>query len=288
MKSYEDTQITYGTIGYITNLSDVNILLNNLIASHKFINKMSRLIFSFNYKSYDDEFAMSVENELRSKLKILKMFKSFEHDDIHFHHSLNNRGHSFGTCDLDNYIVNYCKLKKYDWLVKTSMDVTIDDYEFPWDRIDLNTHDFFYLDSFSYSDILAYQSDMNFFMNHRFVPQTNFYIIDTSKIDVLVDPTYLKWSYKELHSIEGYNGKPWDYIKEWSCEHFLAICSTKNRLRRKNLLSKKESEELIEFVFKIMYPDPSHKNISVLGICHLHFPTLNLFYKLKNSCKYVT
>jgi len=179
-----------------------------------------------------------------------------------------NRGPNFGAADLDNIIFDFVKYStKSKWLVKISADVTIN----PDMNIEVEDgYDFYYINGFSFETTTKYTYDE--MMNEYFLPQTNFYMIDVTKVDYLTDKKMLNRTYKEAKEY-GYNiAKIWESIPNWSCEDFLKETVIRNGLKKYHILSNKSYNNLYSFIKSYKVGDPSHKNIMINGICHWHFP----------------
>jgi hypothetical protein len=114
--------------------------------------------------------------------------------------------------------------------------------------------------------------DFNFdkIINENFYPQTNFYIINTSKIDYLNNKEYINSTFEIISKLPEYNGRIWEYIQGWSCEDFLKQCVKRNNLIKEHLVSLKKYRTLLKWVYEQEIHDPSHKNIMIEGICHFH------------------
>ena len=110
-------------------------------------------------------------------------------------------------------------------------------------------------------------------LKEDFYPQTNFYFINVSKTDYLTDKDYINETYNQVQqSTPNYNGKIWEYIQDWSCEHFLVKCVKRNNLAQYHLLPRKKYITLLEHVNQNQIHDCSHKNIMINGICHFQHP----------------
>jgi hypothetical protein len=124
-----------------------------------------------------------------------------------------------------------------------------------------------------------YDLDLDKFINDDyFYPQTNFYFINVSKTDYLNDAHYINETYNYTKSLNNYNGRVWEYIENWSCEKFLKDCVERNNLKIEHLLMGSTYISLLNFIKDQKCQDPSHKNIMMENICHLHFPEQNIIY----------
>jgi hypothetical protein len=245
----------YGTVGYISSQDDLNLLEQYIIYNLPVLKEFKQIIIATNYSDLS-----LIEN---NKQIWVKYFPNCILLD-----SKVNRGHSFGTADLDNLVFNYCKKENIEWLFKSSNDVIIKesflDKEIP-------EVDFYYLIGISYEDL--YLNNFNYEkILDKFFPQTNGYFINVSKCDYLVTKEFLDTTYNQVMNIPEYNNKPWEYINEWSCELFLSKCVKRNNLSKYYLLDIEKHNQLCEIVNTYKIGDPSHKNIMIDGICHFQSP----------------
>lgn len=189
-----------------------------------------------------------------------------------------NRGHSFGIADQENTIIDYCHNNNIKWICKSSFDVVFDSSIL---SIEIDESDFYYIDGFSFETLYNNNFDFNKLYTSHFFPQTNFYFLDTTKIDYIYDKKYVDETYNYIQNLDEYNGKVWEYIKGWECEGFLLSCVERNNLKKSHLISKGTYNELFNLIKNNRIGDPSHKNIMINGICHFHFPNQNVV-QLKN------
>lgn len=180
-----------------------------------------------------------------------------------------NRGHSFGTVDLDNSIFKFCKQNKWGWLCKMSSDFIVKE-EFLQRSIEEG--DFYFTNNSGYGGIEKWNFDVDSIIKKAFLPQTNFYILNTEKVDFFIDESYINTTYEKSKTIQNFSGRPWEYFPNWSCELFLKNCVENSKLKKINLLSKQEQKNLLNAIIMYRIQDGSHKNILVGGICHFHNP----------------
>jgi len=245
----------YGTVGYISSQDDLNLLEQYIVYNLPVLKEFKQIIVATNYSNLS-----LIENNKQIWIKYFP--------DCILLDSKINRGHSFGTADLDNSVFNYCKKENIEWLFKSSNDVIIKesflDKEIP-------EVDFYYLIGISYEDL--YLNNFNYEkILDKFFPQTNGYFINISKCDYLVTNEFLDTTYEQVMNIPGYNNKPWEHINGWSCELFLGKCVERNNLTKHYLLDIKKHNQLCEIVHAYKIGDPSHKNIMIEGICHFQYP----------------
>jgi hypothetical protein len=247
----------YGTIGYISSQDDLNILEQYIIYNLSILKEFEKIIIATNYSDVD-LFCNS------NKELWVKYFPNCILID-----SFKNRGHNFGTADLDNLIFNYCRENNIEWLCKSANDVIIQ--ESILDK-EIDEADFYYMNGIGYGGMIKYDFDFERIIAEDFYPQTNFYFINISKIDYLNDQKYLDETYNQIQNIPNYNGKIWEYINGWSCEDFLKQCIIRNNLKKEHLISQEYYFILLHIVKDNHIHDSSYKNIMIEDICHLQYP----------------
>lgn len=247
----------YSTIGYISSQDDIDLLESYILHNLPVLKEFKQIIAVTNYKSYPD---FVKENTQLWK----KYFPNCILIDLKI-----NRGHSFGIADSENAIIDYCKENNIDWLCKASNDILLQESIL---NKNIGEADFYYLNGIGYGGMVSYNFDFDKIINEDFYPQTNFYFINTSKIDYLYDNDYTNKTYNYIQSIPNYSGRIWEYIKGWSCETFLKQCIERNNLSKYHLVSLENYNKLLQLVKNYQIHDCSHKNILIEGICHFHFP----------------
>jgi len=244
----------YGTVGYISTQTDLELLEQYIIYNLPVLKEFKQIVVATNYGSQ-----FHIQNS--------QVWKKYFPDCILIDSEV-NRGHNFGTADLDNLIFDWCKENNEEWLCKVSNDTILQESILD---IKINEADFYYLIGISYEDL--YLSNFNYEkILDKFFPQTNFYFINVSKCDYLNNKEYLNTTFDYMLTIPNYNGKIWEYIENWSCELFLKQCIERNNLTKYYLLDKNKHNQLCEVVNLYKIGDPSHKNIMVSGVCHYHYP----------------
>ena len=246
----------YGTIGYISCEKDLELLEQYIVYNTPVLKEFKQIIIATNYKN---------ENliDINSKL-----WKKYFPDCILLDSKI-NRGHNFGTADLDNIVFDWCKNNNETWLCKLSNDVILQESLLDKEIIE---SDFYYLNGISYEDLHLVSFNYDKIYKERFFPHTNFYFINVSKCDFLNDKNYLDETYRYSKSISNYNNKIWEYVPGWSCELFLKNCVERNKLSKQYLLNQEKNNILCQVIETYNIGDPSHKNIMVDGICHFHYP----------------
>ena len=249
----------YGTIGYVKSQDDIDLLESYILYNLKVLEEFKQIVVATNYGA-----PLQVENS--------ELWKKYFPDCIIIDSQL-NRGHNYGNTDLDNLIFEWCKENNEEWLCKGVNDIILDSKLF---EIEVEEADFYYMNGFSFETIFNHKMDLDYLDQNHFTPQTNFYIINISKTDYLNNKEYLSETYDLLMSIPNFNGKPWEYIKGWSCEEFLALCISRNNLTKYNLFKGELYEKLFNLIKLNKIGDPSHKNIMIQGICHHHPPNQSI------------
>jgi hypothetical protein len=248
----------YGTIGYISSQDDLNLLEQYILYNLPVLKEFKRIAVFTNYKDYSNGDLILNNNQLWTKY----------FPNCVYINNPTNRGHNFGTTDLDNLAVKYCKLREDEWLCKSSNDVILQE-----EILDkqIEEADFYYLNGIGYGGMIPYNFDFNKIINEDFYPQTNFYFLNVSKIDYLNDQAYLDKTYQYIQNIPNYNGKIWEYVKGWSCEDFLKNCIERNKLLKYHLIPEKKYLSLLQLVKDNQIHDSSHKNIMIEGVCHYQY-----------------
>jgi hypothetical protein len=198
----------YGTIGYISSQDDINLLEQYILYNLPVLKEFKKIVVATNYKDPLDSDLIIKNNNLW-----VKYFP-----DCSYINSPTNRGHNFGTADLDNIIFNYCKIYNIEWLCKSANDVILQ--ESILDK-DIEEADFYYLNGIGYGGMVPYNFDIDNIINNDFYPNTNCYFINVSKCDYLTDKEYINTTFEKTKHFPEYNGKIWEYIEGWSCETFL-------------------------------------------------------------------
>lgn len=193
-------------------------------------------------------------------------------------HSDKNRGHMFGTIDLEEAILKYVKKNtegiQYLW---KSMDDVITTTELL--DVEVEEAEFYYLPGFSYESIQKAGGKENLrkiydaFDSGFYTPQTPFFILDITSIDNLYGSDIdTKISIYEEVKARNPSVKPWEvpFNIKFDCETHLGR-TTKDL--KKFCLLKDQFEDLLDMVEINKIGDPSHKNIyfEKLGVCHYHF-----------------
>jgi len=189
-----------------------------------------------------------------------------------------NRGHMFGTIDLEEEILRHVKesYPEIEYLFKSMDDVITSELLLD---LEVPEADFYYLPGFSYESIIKAGSKKKLldiyenFESTYWTPQTTFYIVRINDITSLygndIGDKYNVYTNakKEIPSI-----KPWEILFDikFDCETHLG--RTVKDFRKHCLISDK-FEQLLDLVEKTPIGDPAHKNIYFkdIGVCHYHF-----------------
>lgn len=248
----------YGAVGYIGSKQDLELLEQYIVFNLPVLKEFKQILIATNYDS-----DLKKDN--------FHLWKKYFPECVLIDND-KNRGPAFGTADLDNLVFNYCVDNQIEWLFKSSNDVIIKE-SFLDKKIP--EVDFYYLIGISYEDLYLCNFNYEKILD-KFFPQTNGYFINTSKCDYLVTKEFLDETYNQVIDLPTYRGKPWEHIKDWSCELFLKSCVERNNLTKHYLLNIEKHNELCEIVNIYKVGDPSHKNIMVEGICHFQYPDQNI------------
>lgn len=251
-------QSVYGTIGYISSQDDLDLLEQYILYNLPVLKEFEQIVVATNYKDFSNTDIILKNNSLWTKY--------FPH--CSYINNFTNRGHNFGTADLDNILFDYCKSYGFKWLCKSTNDVILKDTILD---IEIEEADFYYLNGIGYGGMVPYSFDFDRIIKEDFYPQTNFYFINVEKTDYLTDKDYLDKTYGLTQNTPNYNGKIWEYIEGWSCEDFLKNCIYRNNLSKFHLIPQEKYCMLLQIVKENNIHDCSHKNIMIEGICHFQF-----------------
>ena len=245
-----------GIIGYISSISDIDVLEQYIVYNLSVLKECKLILVATNYENVD----LSISNDA--------LWKKYFPDCILLTSKV-NRGHNFGTADLDNMVFDWCKENNEEWLFKTATDFIFSTSIFD---IEIKEADFYYMNGIGYGGMIKYGFNIDKIITEDFFPQTNFYFINVNKTDYINNKQYLDETYQHVQSIPNYNGKIWEYFQGWECEGFLKQCVERNKLSKYHLIPQEKYSILLETIKKYNIHDPSHKNIMIEGICHFQFP----------------
>jgi hypothetical protein len=256
----------YGTIGYILSQDDIDLLESYILYNLPVLKEYKQIVVATNY-------GVSDWHDLqKQRKKNFELWRKYFPECILIDSRI-NRGHNFGTADLDNMVFDWCKENNEEWLCKSSNDVIFQETIL---EKEIEEADFYYLDGISYETLYLNNFDYEKLYTEYFYPQSNFYFINVHKSDYLNDKAYLDKTYEYSKTIDGYNGKIWEYIENWSCENFIKECVKRNSLSKKSFVHLDIYKKLCDALKIYQVGDPSHKNIMIEGICHFQYPNQNI------------
>lgn len=244
---------TYSVVGHISKLEDIKKLEQIILFNLNILKEFKEIIYILNFNK--DSIYLNKEIEL--------IFSKFSFLNIKFINNGISLGHSFGAAYNDNKAI---QLASNNWVVKSAIDVILQPQIL---NKKIGKADFYYLNGIGFGGMEKYNYDFNRIINEDFYPQTNFYIINKSKIDYLNNEQFIKDT-EYIRYLPDYNGKPWEYIPNWSCEYFLKECIIRNNLQKEHLISQDSYLTLLKIIKELHIHDNSHKNIMIEGICHFH------------------
>lgn len=247
----------YGTIGYISSQNDLDLLEQYILYNLPVLKEFKQIVIATNYSDID---LFCDSNK--------KLWAKYFFDCVILDSKI-NRGHNFGTADLDNILFDWCKENNKEWLCKSSNDIILKDLIL--DK-EIKEADFYYLNGIGYGGMIPYDFNFDKIIEENFYPQTNFYFINVSKTDFLNDKDHVTEIYNKVQNISDYNGKAWEYGFR-SCEALLAECIERNNLSKYHLVSQEKYYILLNMIKNNYIHDSSHKNIMIEGICH--YPYIN-------------
>jgi hypothetical protein len=248
----------YGTIGYISSQDDLDLLEQYILYNLPVLKEFKKIVVATNYKD-----PSNTDLILKNNALWIKYFP-----DCSYINNPINRGHNFGTADLDNMLFDFCKIYKHEWLCKSANDIILQESIL---NKEIEEADFYYLNGIGYGGMVPYNFDFDKIVNENFYPQTNFYFLNVSKTDYLNNRQYINETYQYIQSIPNYNGKIWEYVKGWSCEDLLKNCIERNKLSKHHLIPQEKYLSLLQLVKDNQIHDCSHKNIMIEGICHFQY-----------------
>jgi len=248
----------YGSIGYISSQDDIDLLEQYILYNLPVLKEFKHIVVAINYKELD----------LQLINRNIDVWEKY-FPNCYLIDSEVNRGHNFGTADLDNLIFDWCKENDEEWLCKGANDIILQESIL---EKEIEEADFYYLNGIGYGGMVKYNFDFDRIINEEFYPQTNFYFINVFKTDYLNDKKYLDKTYEFIQTIPNYNGKIWEYVQGWSCEDFLKNCIERNNLLKSHLVPLKKYCILLQLIKENNIHDCSHKNIMIEGVCHFQYP----------------
>lgn len=192
------------------------------------------------------------------------------YDDVKFIDLDKNRGHSFGTLDLDGAVFDYCKENDIEWLFKVNDDQLYTP-EFLLEE-ELPEADFYYWNGIGVGGMEKYEYDNDRMIAEDFYPQTTQYFINVSKTDLLHTKSVVDEAYEYTQKMENYNGKVWEVIEGFTCEDFLKSTVNRNKLIKHHMTKPDTYIRLLNFIKANHVADCSHKQLIIDGTVHLQWP----------------
>jgi hypothetical protein len=250
----------YGTIATLTGPESIHKIQTFMQMNAGFIQSFQKVIVALNRTDNADSYIVEDYKNEWSKIA----------PNVIFLHAHENKGHMFGTIELEELIVSFIKsyLPKTRYLFKTMEDVITDPRLL---ELEVPEVSFYYLPSISYESYVTNKLDL---------PQTTFFILDITYIDTLYGKD-VKLKHHEYLLAQKTNPmiKPWEmpYETKFDCESHLA--RTTKDYSKFCLLNLETHDKLLNFVINNRLGDPSHKNIYFVneGLCHYHNWEDNVF-----------
>lgn len=192
-----------------------------------------------------------------------------------------NRGHMFGTMDLDEAVFNASKAYPQKYLFKISQDIILEPSLKEWEIKE--NQDFYFVPGFSYETVkrnVDPSTLYNIFSKAKekdFTPQSNFFIINKSVFPFIYgDTNSINEIYTQFQEIlkNNPNAKCWEEFPnpKFDCETYLGNNIKSFTSSFQNLLDIDSFNSLWNYVNTYKVGDPSHKNIMLpCGVCHFQF-----------------
>jgi len=246
----------YGTIGYIGSQDDIDVLESYILYNLPVLKEYKQIVVATNYG-----FPLQNENT--------QLWKKYFPNCVIIDSEV-NRGHNFGTADLDNMLFDWCKENNEEWLCKSANDMIFQESIL---EKEVDNAEFYYLTSVglgAFPPPFEVSVEKVYDTHEYFYPQTNYYFINVFKINELNDKNHINSIYKIYQTNTDLNKKAWD-VGFKTCEVLLKETIENNKLSTFNLISRKKFHILLNTIKEYQIHDPSHKNIMMEGICHLQF-----------------
>jgi hypothetical protein len=250
----------YGTIGYISSQDDLDLLEQYILYNLPVLKEFKQIVVATNY-------GVSDWHDLqKQRKKNFELWRKYFPECVLIDSRI-NRGHSFGTADLDNMVFDWCQENNEEWLCKSANDVIFQESIL---EKQIEEADFYYMNGIGYGGMeYFYQFDFEKIINEDFYPQTNFYFLNVKKTDYLTDKSHIDEIYHTM--TKNPNAHPEEQGFR-GCENLLKDCVERNKLLKYHLISKENYVYLLQMVKNYNIHDPSHKNLMIEGICHFQFP----------------
>jgi len=244
-----------GTAGYLRDIADLDRLETVIATNVPVLSTFAEVAVATNFADFGDE---SLKRAHR------RLWRAYLPDAVLIDHPV-NRGHSIGTFDLDNALVEWCSAGSRAWLCRSANDVTLSPHLF---EVEVSPAHFYFINAVSV-DAIEQQSDgRGAFEGDFFYPQGTFWVMKVDGIRRLVDPEFLDASWRIVNSIAGYNGRIWEYLPGWTYEYLLRRAVLDNHVSRCSLLTPQQWREVLDLTVERRLHDCSLKGVDVVGICH--------------------
>jgi hypothetical protein len=204
-----------------------------------------------------------VKNRLSKEVDNL-MNHHFKNAQVIHHRSSgkNIEEHTF----QENFLIHFCKKLGYKFICKSMDHVLVQKEAFKL-KIDPSI-DFHYTCGVGWTKCEQKDNNIQDICDTEFFPQTNFYILNVSKVDYLYDLEKVKTTKKEWEKEpEKFNGP---YYIEMEAE--TANMANRNNLSKRDIIPRDKFEQIIKNVIKFKIGDPSYKNLATCGITHFQHP----------------
>ena len=134
----------YGSIGYIEDNATIDLFVTYLLYNKPVLDEFKNHIFAFTYKTLDLDYLQASIETIYPNASILTLDT--------------NRGHNFGTADLDNVVFEFCKNNNGEWLCKASNDMI---YNPAILDKKIGEADFYYMNGIGYGGMEKYNFDFD-------------------------------------------------------------------------------------------------------------------------------
>lgn len=246
----------FGTTGYLESVADLDRSEQVVNANLPVLAAFDQVVVATNYAEGSDE-------QLRRANA--RMWRSLRADVVMLD-SPRNRGHSIGTGDLDNMLIEWCTSSQRRWLCQSANDLVLSPRVLD---IDVEPAQFYFINAVSYDAIAQREFNVDSFTGDYFYPQGTFWVMDVDGMDHLVDPGFLDASWRVVNRIDGYSGRIWEHIPGWAYENVLRQVVLRRGLTRHTLLTAEQWRRVLDLTAEHRISDCSLKGVDLAGICHV-------------------
>jgi hypothetical protein len=252
----------YATTGHISGKDSLPVIESYILYNLEQLRQFKGILVVSNYKKIDKELETLIEELWNKYLQ-----------DCKFIHNGVSKGRDFGAAENDNSAFDYCKESNIEWLCKSANDIILTGEVL---EIEVEDSDFYYFNGVGLGGIMhGHGGDLEDTFKNAFFPQTNFYFINVSKCDYLNSKSHIDEIYQKTISDPNYKGIPYDYGFS-ACEEQLKHCVYRNNLKKCRLVDDDKYMDLLRCVVAYQIHDPSHKNVMINGVCHYHYPGVDI------------